>query len=59
MHLVEGLHGRADLWAGHLLVEGVDEAVGPRAVLLCDDEGVELWITLVSLRPEREPFRHT
>lgn len=52
VHLVEGLHGRADLWAGHLLVKGVDEAVGPRAILLCDDEGVELRIPLVHLRPE-------
>lgn len=52
VHLVEGLHGRADLWTGDLLVKGVDETVGPRAVLLCDDEGVELWVPLVRLRPE-------
>lgn len=58
VHLVESLHGGADLWAGHLLVEGVDEAVGARAILLRDDEGVELWITLVCLRPERQAFRH-
>lgn len=59
VHLVEGLHGRADLWACHLLVEGVDEAVGSRAVLFCDDERVELWIPLVCLRSERQSFGHT
>lgn len=59
VHLVEGLHGRADLRTGHLFVEGVDEAVGPRSILLSNDKGMELWITLVCLCPERQAFRHT
>ena len=52
VHLVEGLHGGADLRAGYLLIEGVDEAIGSRAVLLGDDEGVKLRISLVRLCPE-------
>lgn len=53
VHLIEGLHGRADLRTGHLLIEGVDETVGSRAILLGDDEGMELGLTLVRLRLER------
>lgn len=52
VHLVEGLHGGANLWAGHLLIEGVDKTVGSRAILLCDDKGVELGIPPVCLCPE-------
>lgn len=59
MHLVEGLHGRADLRRRHLLVEGVDEAVGARAVLPRDQEGVELGLAVVCLCPERQAFGHT
>lgn len=59
VHLVKGLHGRANLWTGHLLVEGVNKAVCPRAVLLCDDEGVEPWFPLVCLCPEWQAFGHT
>lgn len=59
VHLVQRLHGRADLRAGHLLIEGVDEAVGPRAVLPGDDEGVEVRLPWLRLRPERQAFGQT
>ena len=58
VHVVEGLHGAADLLAGHLLIEGVDKAVGAGAILPGDDEGVELGLAQVRLRPERQAFGH-
>lgn len=42
VHVVEGLHGTADLLARHLLEEREGKAVRPRAVLSGDDEGVKL-----------------
>lgn len=58
VHVVEGLHGAADLLAGHLLEEGEGEAVRPGAVLPGDDEGVELRLPGVHLRPEGQALRH-
>lgn len=54
MHLGESLHGGDDLSAGHLLVKGVDEAVGARAVIEGHGEGVELRLEAVGLRAEGE-----
>lgn len=59
VHVIECLHGTADLFAGHLLKEGEGKAVGSGAVLSRDDEGVELWIAGVGLCPERQAFWHT
>lgn len=58
VHVVESLHGAADLLAGHLLEEGEGEAVRPRAVLPGDDEGVELGLAGIDLRPERQTLGH-
>lgn len=58
VHVVKGLHGTADLLTGHLLKEREGEAVSPRAVLSGDDEGVELRLPRVNLRPERQAFWH-
>lgn len=54
MHLGESLHGGDDLSAGHLLVKGVDEAVGARAVIEGHGEGVELRLEAIGLRAEGE-----
>lgn len=54
VHLRESLHGGDDLSAGHLLVKGVHEAVGARAVIEGHGEGVELGLQAVGLRPEGE-----
>lgn len=54
MHLGKSLHGGDDLSAGHLLVEGVHEAVRARAVIEGHGEGVELRIEAVRLRAEGE-----
>lgn len=59
VHVVKGLHGTADLLAGHLLVEGEGKAVRPRAVLSGDDEGVELRLQGIKLRAERQALWHT
>lgn len=59
VHVVQGLHGAADLLAGHLLVESEGEAVRPRAILPRDDEGVELRLTCVRLRAEGQTLWHT
>ena len=56
--MVKSLHGTADLLTGHLLEEGEGEAVGPRAVLSGDDEGVELRLPGIHLRPERQTLWH-
>ena len=58
VHVVKSLHGTADLLTGHLLEEGEGEAVGPRAVLSGDDEGVELRLPGIHLRPERQTLWH-
>lgn len=59
VHVVKSLHGAADLPAGHLLEEGEGKAVGPRAVLSGDDEGVKLGLTRVHLCPEGQTLWHT
>lgn len=59
VHLVEGLHGCADLLARDLLVEREHEPVRTRAIFSGDDERMELWISVICLRPERQPFGHT
>lgn len=58
VHLVQRLHGRANLGAGYFLVEGVYEPVGARAILTCDQERVELGRQGVLLSAERQAFRH-
>lgn len=58
VHVVKSLHGAAYLLAGHLLKESEGEAIGPRAVLSGDDEGVELRLSGVCLRPKRQTLRH-
>ena len=59
VHVVEGLHGTADLLAGHLLEEGEGKAVGPGAVLPRDDIRMELGLPCVHLRPEGQTLWHT
>lgn len=59
VHVIKGLHGAADLLAGHLLEEGEGKAVSPRAILSSDDEGVELRLPGVHLRPESQTLWHT
>lgn len=58
VHLVQSLHGRANLSAGHLLIEGVDKAVGARAILPRDKKRMETRGQAVSLSEERKAFRH-
>lgn len=58
VHLVESVHGSDDLSTGHLLVEGVDEAVGTCAVVKGHCEGVKLRIEPVCLCAEGETPRH-
>lgn len=58
VHLGESLHGGDDPSAGHLLVEGVDEAVRARAVVKRHCERVELWVKLVGPRAEGQTSRH-
>lgn len=59
VHVVKSLHSAADLLAGHLLKEGESKAVSPRAILSSDDEGVELRLPGINLRPESQTLRHT
>lgn len=59
VHLVQCLHGCADLLAGDLLVEGEHKAVGAGAILPGDDERVQLWVPVICLRPEGQPLGHT
>lgn len=59
VHVIKGLHCAADLLTGHLLKEGEGKAVSPRAVLPRDDEGVELRLPGINLRPESQTLRHT
>lgn len=59
VHLVQRLHGCADLLARDLLIEGEHKPVGTRAIFSGDYEWMELWVSVVSLRPERQPFGHT
>ena len=58
VHLGEGLHGCDDLGAGHLLIEGVHEAVKTRSVVKRHSERVKLGIESVGLRAEGETSRH-
>lgn len=59
MHLVERLHGCADLLARDLLIEREHKPVCTRAIFSGDDERMELWISVICLCPERQPFGHT
>lgn len=59
VHVVECLHGTADLFAGHFLEEGESKAVGSGAVFSCDNERVELGLADVCLRAEGQALRHT
>lgn len=59
VHLVERLHGCADLLACDLLVKCEHKPVCARAIFSGDDERMELWISVIRLRPERQPFGHT
>lgn len=59
VHLVQCLHGCADLLARDLLVEGEHKAVRAGAVLPGDDEGVQLRVPVIRLRPEGQPLGHT
>lgn len=59
VHVIECLHGTADLFAGHLLKEGEGKAVGSGAVLSCDNEGVELRLADVCLSAEGQALWHT
>lgn len=52
VHLIESLHGGDNLRTSHLLVEGVNEAVGARSVVRGDGEGVELRVEAVRLCAE-------
>lgn len=58
VHVVESLHCTAYLLAGHLLEESEGKAIGAGAVLSGDDERVELWLSGVDLRPERQTLWH-
>lgn len=58
VHLVQRLHGCADLLARDLLVEGEHKAIGAGAVLPGDDERVQLRVSVIRLRPERQPLGH-
>lgn len=58
VHVVEGLHGAADLFAGHLFEERERKAVGARAVLSRDDERVEMGLATIRLSPKRQTLRH-
>lgn len=59
VHVIKSLHCAADLLTGHLLKESEGEAVSPRAILSSDDEGVELRLPGINLRPEGQTLRHT
>lgn len=59
MHLGERLHGSDDLSTGHLLIEGVDKAVGAYAVVSSNSEGMEPRFKSVCLRAEGQAPRHT
>ncbi|OCT55747.1 hypothetical protein XELAEV_18004393mg [Xenopus laevis] len=53
MHVVQGLHGAANLLAGDFLKEGEREAKCPRAIFSCDDERVVLCLSGVGLSLKR------
>lgn len=59
VHVIKSLHRAADLLTGHLLKESEGKAVSPRAVLSSDDEGVELRLPGINLRPESQTLWHT
>lgn len=58
VHPVKGLHGCDDLRTRHLLVEGVDKAVGARTILKANSERVEVRLQAVGLSAERQTPRH-
>lgn len=59
VHLVQRLHGCADLLACDLLIEREHKPVRTRAIFSGDYERMQLRISVISLRPERQPFGHT
>lgn len=52
VHLIESLHGGDNLRTSHLLVEGVNKAIGARSIIRGDGEGVKLWVDAVRLSAE-------
>lgn len=58
VHLMERLHGSDNLSAGHLLVEGVHEAVGARSVVRGDRKRVEPRVQSVCLGAKGEASGH-
>lgn len=58
VHVVERLHGTADLFARHLLKEGEGKAIGSGAVLSRDNERVELGLAGVRLGAEGQALWH-
>lgn len=58
VHLMERLHGGDNLSTGHLLVEGVNEAVGARSVVGGDRKRVEPRVQSVCLGAEGETSGH-
>lgn len=58
VHLMERLHGSDDLGTGHLLVEGVNEAVGARPVIRGERERVKPRPQPVCLVAEGETSGH-
>lgn len=59
VHVIKSLHCAADLLTGHLLKEGEGKPVSPRAILSRDDEGMELRLPGINLRPESQTLWHT
>lgn len=58
VHLTECLHGSDNLRAGHLLVEGVNKAVGTRAIVERNRKRVKLRIESVCLSAKGQPSGH-
>lgn len=58
VHLVERLHGCADLLARNFFIKSENKAIGARTVFPGDDKRVELRVFIVSLCSERQPFGH-
>lgn len=58
VHLTECLHGSDNLRTGHLLVEGVNKAVGTRAIVERNRKGVKLRIESVCLSAKGQPSGH-
>lgn len=58
VHLVERLHGCADLLTCNFLIKSENEAVGARTIFPGNYKRVELRVSAVSLCSERQPLRH-